>query len=95
MPKRSRSARRRPIADKSKVVCYRGCMLLAYSQKREVLPSLRHALEATDPERKADLSAAIDAIESENYNWLSDRFDGSAHAWTGARRSLIAEGSSA
>lgn len=62
------------IADKSKVVRYRGCMLLAYSQKKEVLPVLRHALETTaDAEGRADLLAAIDAIESGNHNFFVDR----------------------
>jgi len=62
------------ITDKSKVVRYRGCMLLAYSQKKEMLPVLKHALEATiDAEGKADLLAAIDAIEHENHNFFVDR----------------------
>ena len=62
------------ISDKSKVVRYRGCMLLAYSQRKDVLPTLRHALETTtDAEGNADLLAAIDAIEHENHNFFVDR----------------------
>jgi hypothetical protein len=62
------------LADKSKVVRYRACMLLAYSQRAEALPVLREALEATeDVEGRADLLAAIDAIESGNHNFFVDR----------------------
>jgi hypothetical protein len=62
------------ITDKSKVVRYRGCMLLAYSQKKELLPILKHALEGTnDPVGKADLLAAVGAIEHENHNFFVDR----------------------
>jgi hypothetical protein len=62
------------IADRSKVVRYRGCMLLAYSQKREALLPLKEVLEKTqDAEGRADLLAAIDAIESGNHNFFVDR----------------------
>lgn len=62
------------LADKSKVVRYRACMLLAYSQRTDALPVLRQALKATnDAEGRADLLAAIDAIESGNHNFFVDR----------------------
>jgi len=61
------------IFDRSKIVRYRGCMLLAYAQKRDVLPKLKQALEAIPRNSYDDLLAAIDAIEYENHNYFVDR----------------------
>jgi hypothetical protein len=62
------------IVDKAKGVRYRGAMLLAYAQKKAVLPQLRVALESLAGGPGADdLAAAIDAIENENHNYFVDR----------------------
>ena len=62
------------LTDRAKVVRYRGCSLLAFSLRKEVLPVLRDALAGTrDVEGIADLKAAIDAIESGNHNLFLDR----------------------
>lgn len=62
------------LGDKSKVVRYRACMLLAYSLKYEALPALEQAKAITDNEETLkDINAAIDAIEHQNSNYFVDR----------------------
>ena len=62
------------IRDKSKVVRYRGALLLANSQRKEALSFLRAALtHLGDGPGANDLLAAIDAIESGNPNYFIDR----------------------
>lgn len=61
------------VRDKSQVVRYRACMLLAYSQIKELLPILKLLLDAVDDSTKVDVRAAIDAIAFENQNFFVDR----------------------
>lgn len=62
------------IKDRSKVVRYRACMLLAWSLRSDALPALREALATCESqETKEDLEAAIDAIENNNSNYFVDR----------------------
>lgn len=61
------------IKDKSKVVRYRGCLLLACAQSKEILSELRQALNVTSNDTKLDILAAIDAIEHQNQNYFVDR----------------------
>lgn len=61
------------IKDKSQVVRYRAFMLLACSQRKELLPRLRGLVAGLPEDTKADALAAIDAIESENQDYFVDR----------------------
>ena len=62
------------IEDKSKVVRYRACMLLAYALKKETIFSLKQAEKKfLDKESLDNFSAAIDAIENQNSNFFVDR----------------------
>lgn len=62
------------IKDKAQAVRYRGAMLLAYSQRKDVLAKLHEARAALQGKQGADdMMAAIDAIESENHNYFVDR----------------------
>jgi len=62
------------LTDKSKVVVYRACMLLAYSLKREALFALQNTKEnITNEDILKDINAAIDAIENQNSNFFVDR----------------------
>jgi hypothetical protein len=65
---------REAVRDKSRIVRYRGSMLLSYSLRKEVLPDLESALQwwAGGP-GEDDLRAAIDAIESQNHHYFIDR----------------------
>jgi len=48
-------------------------MLLAISQKPEVLEDLQAALSIAKDDSKADILAAIDAIEQRNQHYFVDR----------------------
>ncbi|RLA51908.1 MAG: hypothetical protein DRR42_09050 [Gammaproteobacteria bacterium] len=61
------------IQDNSKVVRYRGCMLLAYSLQKHTLPKLRALIDSIHANSRNDLLAAIDAIESQNHHYFIDR----------------------
>ncbi|HYC79796.1 MAG TPA: HEAT repeat domain-containing protein [Candidatus Binatia bacterium] len=62
------------INDKSLRVKYRACQLLAYSQNPDALKTLRPFVASAENNKiKADIKAAIDAIESKNHNYFFDR----------------------
>lgn len=61
-------------SDRSKVVRYRACKLLAYSLRRELLPFLSKLLSDTsDQTTRGDIEAAMDAIATQNHNYFVDR----------------------
>lgn len=61
------------VLDKSKVVRYRSCMLLACSLNKELLPFLKEKHDLAEGETKADIAATIDVIENQNQNLFLDR----------------------
>lgn len=62
------------LSDKSKVVRYRACMLLACSLSKNAVSFLKELeLRASDSETQANAHAAIDAIENQNTNYFVDR----------------------
>ena len=62
------------VGDKSSVVRYRACKLLAYSLRRELLPFLEQRLsKAKDEKARGDIEAAMDAIVQQNHNYFVDR----------------------
>ena len=61
------------LHDRSFVVRYRACGLLAFSQRRDALPALRPLLKHRDPRTAADATAAIDAIKRRNHHYFIDR----------------------
>ncbi len=62
------------VGDRSKMVRYRACMLLAYSLRQDLLPFLEEQLAKTkDEETREDLIAAMDAIVEQNHNYFADR----------------------
>jgi len=62
------------VCDKSKVVRYRACMLLAYSLNRGALLILNTML-SNDKYKESydDIRAAINSIENQNSNYFVDR----------------------
>jgi hypothetical protein len=48
-------------------------MLLAYSQRPDVVPALEDQLAWAEEETRADILAAIDAIRCQNHNYFVDR----------------------
>lgn len=61
------------LHDRSKVVRYRACMLLACTQRNDVLPALSDSLSTIPSDTRDDLLAAIDAISHGNKNYFVDR----------------------
>ena len=59
--------------DRSYVVRYYGCALLAYSLRPEALPALSPLLKHSDERTVEDARAAIDAIKRKNHNFFTDR----------------------
>lgn len=59
--------------DKSKVVRYRGCMLLACSLRRDLVPKLLEIMSQFPADSSPDMLAALDAIEHQNQNYFVDR----------------------
>jgi len=70
------------LGDRSWVVRYRACSLLAYSQRNDVLPQLRALLAHSDVRTVADARAAIDAIESANHHYFYDRDHSGKLKWS-------------
>jgi hypothetical protein len=59
--------------DRSYMVRYRACGLLAYSLRTDALPHLEPLLDHRDQRTVEDASAAIDAIRSHNHHYFVDR----------------------
>jgi len=47
--------------------------IIAYSQRRDLLPALLPLLDHRDKKTQADAAAAIDAIEQQNHHYWMDR----------------------
>jgi hypothetical protein len=61
------------VEDRSRVVRYRGCSILAYSLRADALPALKKQLTHADVKTVEDVKAAIDAIEHRNHHFFVDR----------------------
>ena len=71
----------RALGDKSYMVRYRACMLLAYGLRPDTLPALREAAMHADVRTAEDARAAIDAIEHRNHHYFVDRTHGGQSFW--------------
>ncbi|HEX6699182.1 MAG TPA: HEAT repeat domain-containing protein [Gaiellaceae bacterium] len=63
----------RACRDRARLVRHRACELLAYSLRKDALPTLRGLLDHPDPTTRDDAQAAIDAIVNRNHNLVRDR----------------------
>jgi hypothetical protein len=61
------------LGDRSFMIRYRACGLLAYSGRREALPALEALLDHPDLRTVEDARAAIAAIEERNHHLFVDR----------------------
>jgi hypothetical protein len=61
------------LSDRSRFVRHRACMLLACSLDKTSLSKLRECTNHPDSRTRADVAAAIDAIECGNHNYFVDR----------------------
>ena len=61
------------LQDRSKLVRHRACGLLAFSQRPGLAARLRAQMDAVSETSRADLLAAIDALEQGNHHFFVDR----------------------
>ena len=61
------------LKDKSTIVRYRACSLLAYSLRDDALAYLRAASGHSDQKTAEDATAAMDAIKNKNHHHFVDR----------------------
>jgi hypothetical protein len=64
---------RMAVEDKSGIVRYRGCGIIAYSLRPDALPIPRQQIAHPDPKTVDDVEAAIDAISNGNHHYFVDR----------------------
>jgi len=69
------------LKDKSAIVRYRACQILAYSLKKEVLPFLEKALSHKDSKTIEDVKATINAIKKRNHHLFFDRDNSGKIKW--------------
>jgi hypothetical protein len=69
------------VRDRSYMVRWRACGLLAYSLRHDALEALRPLLEHSDARTREDAVAAIDAIESQNHHLFVDRDHSGRMKW--------------
>jgi hypothetical protein len=69
------------LEDRSRIVRYRACGLLAYAQRPDVLDRLRERLVDVPDVSKADVRAAIDALEQGDHNLFIDRGHSGKLTW--------------
>lgn len=69
------------VGDKSTVVRYRACGVLAYSLRKDALTILRQLLSHSDQRTVQDAKAAINAIELQNHHLFIDRTHSGRTRW--------------
>jgi hypothetical protein len=70
------------LNDRAMVVRYRACALLAYSLRRDAIPSLKALLETDTSRVAADIEAAMLAISEQNHHLFMDRDSSGRVSWT-------------
>jgi HEAT repeat protein len=71
----------RGLEDKSYMVRWRACGLLAYSLRKDALAKLQPLLQHADARTREDARAAIDAIEKRNHHLYVDRDHSGRARW--------------
>lgn len=69
------------LGDKSYMVRYRACMVLAYALRPDALPALGALLQHTDSRTREDAARAMDAIRSQNHHYFVDRDHSGRSFW--------------
>jgi hypothetical protein len=70
------------IKDKSTMVRYRGCCVLANSLREDAIPHLIELLDHKDSKTVEDARAAIDAIKNQNHQLFYDRTHSGKIVWS-------------
>ena len=63
----------RALEDKSYMVRYRACMVLAYALRADAVPALEALLLHADARTREDAARALDAIHHQNHHYFVDR----------------------
>jgi hypothetical protein len=71
----------RGLQDRSYMVRYRACGLLAYSLRQDALPHLQSLLAHGDKRTIEDATAAIAAVTSQNHHRFVDRSNSGRSFW--------------
>jgi hypothetical protein len=62
----------RALGDKSYMVRYRACMVLAYALRADALPALTALRQHVDARTREDATRALDAIHHQNHHYFVD-----------------------
>ena len=60
------------LGDKSYMVRYRACMVLAYALRADAIPALTALLQHADARTREDAARALDAIHHRNHHYFVD-----------------------
>jgi len=71
----------RALDDKSYMVRYRACMVLAYALRAEAIPALAALLQHADARTREDAARALDAIRHQNHHYFVDRAHSGRSFW--------------
>ena len=71
----------RALGDKSYMVRYRACMVLAYALRADAIPALEALLQHADARTREDADRALDAIRSQNHHYFVDRQHSGRSFW--------------
>jgi hypothetical protein len=69
------------LGDKSYMVRYRACMVLAYSLRTDAVSALTPLLQHTDARTREDATRAIDAIRYQNHHFFVDTSHSGRSLW--------------
>ena len=69
------------LADKSYMVRYRACMVLAYSLRADAIPALQPLLQHADARTREDAARTLDAIHHQNHHYFVDRAHSGQSFW--------------
>ena len=69
------------LDDRSTLVRYRACGLLAYAQRPDAVPALEKLLAHSDVRTVDDANAAIDALKRKNHHYFVDRTHSGRSFW--------------
>jgi hypothetical protein len=69
------------LADRSYMVRYRACMVLAYSLRTDAIPALQPLLQHADARTREDAARALDAIHHQNHHFFVDHTHSGRSYW--------------
>ena len=72
---------RRALEDKSYMVRYRACMVLAYALRADAIPALEALLQHPDTRTQEDAARALDAILHQNHHYFVDHTHSGRSFW--------------